>query len=285
MHYKIKDTILIFNYHFDDIIKFGEIPNFITKLIFNDKFNKPIQPNILPKTLTNITFGRKFNQDLIEFVLPKNLKSLTFGEDFNRPIKQYILPKTLESISFGRKFKQNVNTICLPKSIKSINYYNLNSNLNISNPNIIYRPTFILNDCDIRACGITFYTFINNELYILLLKYVNYEDFGGKTDKVDKNVLYTASRETVEESNGFFDKKTIYNKLLNSFYTINRELKYCSFYMYIPYISCNVFSDIEYHINVKRSVEWINIHNLKYIDLNMRLKYDEYFKHLHEIKE
>lgn len=79
------------------------------------------------------------------------------------------------------------------------------------------RPTF---DCKyglIRAAGIIPYTLLNDNLYFLLQnKNEMYEDFGGKTENIDKSAIDTALRECSEESN----KILIFNKnnISNSFY-------------------------------------------------------------------
>ena len=80
------------------------------------------------------------------------------------------------------------------------------------------RPTFYV-DSDVkkpvRASGIVPYTYLNCVLHVLLLetmwpdtKEPYFEDFGGKTDRRDKNSYDTACRECEEESNNILNLRT-----------------------------------------------------------------------------
>ena len=135
-----------------------------------------------------------------------------------------------------------------------------------------------------KAGGILPYTIINNNVYFLLQKQFNkkttnkqslYSDFGGKREKTDPNIRYTAAREFSEETNGiFFNKQQ--NKNLNQniktstiitesllkhqlpLYIYNYNGKYLIYLLYVYPININKFDNIEFFTKLKRTCEWIN---------------------------
>ena len=149
------------------------------------------------------------------------------------------------------------------------------------------RPTFFFKnnpEWEIRAGGVTFYR-VNcetNEPEFLMIKYMgNYEDFGGKTDKVDNCIEDTVAREADEESNGIFNQREVF-KILKS-----RSGTYCKHSKYIVYVckTCKKynpvdFGDREYHDDIERTVEWVPYSNLidkkfikEYLHIRLRFKY------------
>ena len=105
------------------------------------------------------------------------------------------------------------------------------------------RPTFYFQSnykLPVRAAGILFYTFKNDELYLYILHTIKgvLEDLGGKTESVDNDMYETAAREADEESNSMFNRWGIRSLLYKSSsnHTVYlKESKYCLFI--IPAIS------------------------------------------------
>lgn len=145
------------------------------------------------------------------------------------------------------------------------------------------RPTFFLDDDPdkpLRAGGVLFYRKnpdTNNYELMLIHSRGKYEDFGGCTDKKDKNIIGTVTREVYEESNKIFRKKFIRSKLKKS---EPLYIKYCKYALYFIelkyYYDPEIFGDREIHDNIRRTVEWISydkfLENNFYKKLNFRLK-------------
>ena len=130
------------------------------------------------------------------------------------------------------------------------------------------RPTFYLDDDiekPLRAGGVLFYRFDIEEMeYKLLLIYSRdkYEDFGGCTDEIDKNIKETASREVEEESNHIFSKKYILDNISDEKSVYITHSKYILYFIelqedYDPI----VFGDREIHDGFDRTVEWISYYD------------------------
>jgi len=126
------------------------------------------------------------------------------------------------------------------------------------------RKTFYLfNNIDfpIRACGILFYRKNTNFEFLLINNYnrKTYEDFGGKTDDLDKSFIETAAREAEEESNGIFKKVDII-KNIGENYIYNKNFKYMLFVVEINKDFYNVdeseFGDYEKIDKIQRTVKW-----------------------------
>lgn len=129
------------------------------------------------------------------------------------------------------------------------------------------RPTFLLNNKQIRAAGVI--PFYKNR--VLLIK-VNgmYEDFGGKSDFQDNCIEDIAIRECKEESN----EKIIPNKKLLNYYEINNNAKYVMyFYPLENYICPSKFGRFEKGKDTKRLMEWINIRKLNKKNLHPRIRF------------
>lgn len=132
------------------------------------------------------------------------------------------------------------------------------------------RPIFKCKYGLIKASGIIPYTLINDNLYFLFqIKNGIYEDFGGRTESIDKSDIDTALRECSEESNKIlvFDKTNI----SNSFYY--KYSKYQTYFCYIENIDITKFGDFETINKVKRYVSWINTKDIKNIKLHPRLEW------------
>lgn len=153
------------------------------------------------------------------------------------------------------------------------------------------RPIFHYEEInEIKAGGILFYRYneITNENdFLLINSRNNYEDFGGRTDQVDSNIIDTISREVYEESNCIFEKDFIIKKIENNDEKI--YIPYCKYLLYIvkldDFYEIKDFGDTEIHDNIKRTCEWIPqskfMENAFIKKLNFRLKY---FKVLNHIK-
>jgi ADP-ribose pyrophosphatase YjhB (NUDIX family) len=124
------------------------------------------------------------------------------------------------------------------------------------------RPTFYKNnekDKPIRAGGVLFYYQDDGEPEILMIKNRGYyEDFGGKTEMVDRTIEDTIAREVEEESNSVFHRDEI-RSYLSDRNTINaHNSKYLLYFVKLDkYCDTSVFGDREYHDGFDRTVEWI----------------------------
>ena len=94
-----------------------------------------------------------------------------------------------------------------------------------------------------------------------------WEDFGGKTDKEDKNIIETAFRECEEESNGILNKEYL-EKLIKlnpkkCYYLLQNNL-YFIYMIYVSkkekeYLEHQDFGDFEIHDNIERKVSWVTL--------------------------
>lgn len=84
------------------------------------------------------------------------------------------------------------------------------------------RPIFYINDgCQCLGSGVIFYVKYSGKIYFLLQEEPNnnkykFCDLGGKTDIKDNNIIETAVREVMEETNG-----DLFNKLFKSGTSLN----------------------------------------------------------------
>lgn len=129
------------------------------------------------------------------------------------------------------------------------------------------RPTFIINNLQIRAGGvILYYKEQNKSISFLFIQCQNeIEPFGGKTDIIDKTLKDTVKREADEESNGII--KLTDEILLDWVYFPNS--KYILFFVeskikYDPIL----FGTKELYENIDRNVEWMQYD--KIIDQKIR---------------
>jgi hypothetical protein len=161
------------------------------------------------------------------------------------------------------------------------------------------RPTFNFknnvnneNQNQIRAGGIIFYKY-NKETcepdFLMIKCKKKYEDFGGKTDAVDKCIEETVAREAQEESNNIFKKNEVLKKLKTHIGA------YCKFSKYLVFI-CRTdieydpkkFGDYEQHDKLSRTVEWIPYSKLKNPEfikksLHIRLRFRYFFQRIDTI--
>lgn len=148
---------------------------------------------------------------------------------------------------------------------KIFNFDDLNQSKivnNFNNKNNIYYNT-------ISAAGCLIYKIINDQLYLLLIKYYNQawvelDDFGGKIDIDDENIFDTISRELLEETNNIIDYNTIAHYKNIHFY--NRNSKYYNILIQVNqdfHNDTTVFGNLEIHDNLYRFVKWYNYKDVK----------------------
>jgi len=124
------------------------------------------------------------------------------------------------------------------------------------------RPTFTLNEQQVRAGGVLFYYHNKkpDQFELLMINSRNkYEDFGGQTDEADKDFYDTICREVEEESNGIFPREFISDKIksLEPIY-----IKHCKYVLYCveldDHIDPSIFGDHEDTDDINRTVEWVS---------------------------
>jgi len=104
-----------------------------------------------------------------------------------------------------------------------------------------------------------------------------WEDFGGKTDKEDKDIITTAFRECSEESNKVLNKEFLEELIkLNKkkCYYLLQNNTYFIYVIYVPRVvkdklDSEIFGEKEFHDNIRRKVEWVD----KDVDLHPRIRY------------
>ena len=85
------------------------------------------------------------------------------------------------------------------------------------------RPIFYIdNGCPCLGAGVLFYVQTNNDIYFLMQKEdgnpkYSFCDLGGKTDVIDSNIIETAVREVMEETNGVLFSKLFKTKYHSKF--------------------------------------------------------------------
>ena len=144
------------------------------------------------------------------------------------------------------------------------------------------RPTFYTKDGQpIRAAGILCYVYHKSfdektkDKKIWLFRNQNniFSDTGGKTDKLDKSIIDTAIRETVEETNGhLFSSKHNYQiceKILKKEFEKQKPepiyVRNCKYLLYPlklryknKYLSLKRFGTKEIHDNMEHSYHWLD---------------------------
>ena len=159
------------------------------------------------------------------------------------------------------------------------------------------RPTFLYNndpELEIRAGGAIFYKIDENSIvqFMMLNARGKYEDFGGKTDLIDKSINHTIAREVDEESNHIFDKKDILKRIKKLTPCYTRTSKYQIYFIKLTeaesLLDVSIFGDKELHDDIPRTVEYISIDNLRDKDfiknkLCFRLKFKAFFKFVEEL--
>ena len=104
-----------------------------------------------------------------------------------------------------------------------------------------------------------------------------WEDFGGKSDKEDKDIIETAVRECSEESNHVLNKDFLEELIkLNKkkCYYLLQNNTYFIYVIYVPRVVKEklipeIFGEKELHDNIRRKVEWVD----KDVNLHPRIRY------------
>ena len=144
-------------------------------------------------------------------------------------------------------------------------------------------PIFYYNNdtsYELKAGGVLFYKYNKEEdkyEFLMINSRNQYEDFGGKTDVGDENIIKTISREVDEESNKIFSKEIIEEKIKN---LVTVYVKHCKYLLYFVELTDNYnpldFGKKEHHDNLNRTVEWVgqeNFYKEEFIkNLNFRLR-------------
>lgn len=119
--------------------------------------------------------------------------------------------------------------------------------------------------------GKTYYgggVILYNGSKILMQKSENknyWEDFGGRTDEEDKDVIYSAFREAKEESNGILTHsylKRLVKNNPNKCYPLKQNNSYFIYMIYVDReekskLKPERFGDYEFHDDIPRIVEWV----------------------------
>lgn len=156
------------------------------------------------------------------------------------------------------------------------------------------RPTFFFKNnqhLEIRAAGVLPYVRTEEGVEFLMIRCNRkYEDFGGKTDIVDKSIEETAARETEEESNCILKKDMLLEKIKNnSIPAYSKHSKYILYFVEVDeYYHPRKFGTREKHENIKRTVEWVPIEkfkDIKFIEkyVHFRLKFSYFFNCLDKL--
>lgn len=145
----------------------------------------------------------------------------------------------------------------------------------------ILRPTFYTNEgLPIRAGGILCYVVdnktknsIKKKYWLFRLQNNKFTDTGGKTDIKDKNIIDTAIRETVEETNGhLFSHKHDFEqctKILKKIFKIQQPeplyIQNCKYVLYPiqlkyknKFLSLKRFGLKEEHDNIEHKYMWLD---------------------------
>jgi hypothetical protein len=147
---------------------------------------------------------------------------------------------------------------------------------------------------EIKAGGVVFYYYDrkNNELKFLLIKNrEKYEDFGGKTDPLDKTIEETIAREVEEESNEIFTKTNIIKRIENKNPLYTKNSKYLLYFCRLKSsenYNPSIFGTKEIYENIPRTVEWISYDKLKnssFIKKNLsyRLRFRTFFTKINKL--
>ena len=162
----------------------------------------------------------------------------------------------------------------------------------------MFRPTYYYNDINdnnnkknpLRAGGCLFYKFDeNNKMHVLLIKnHGKYEDFGGKTDEVDKCIDDTIIREVMEESNYLIDECELKDQLDKNNCVYVKRSKYLLYIIEASEKQANLtgkmFGNKELHDNLFRIVEWMEYEEMKLKkNIHVRLLCADIFNHLDTI--
>ena len=146
------------------------------------------------------------------------------------------------------------------------------------------RPKFLFNNKEVLSAGVLLYTIIDNNTYYLLRKDNSkknnnkWSDLGGKSDKEDKVLFDTITRELLEETNYEINKLLNINNfdslkswIIKSNYVIiyNKICKYLIFKIRLYDLKITDLNDIYAEDTI---VSWKYINNNTKILLHPRLK-------------
>ena len=92
-----------------------------------------------------------------------------------------------------------------------------------------------------------------------------WEDFGGRTDEEDKDVIYSAFREAKEESNGILTHsylKRLIKKNPDKCYPLVQNNTYFIYMIYVDReektkLKGDIFGECEFHDGIPRIVDWV----------------------------
>ena len=154
------------------------------------------------------------------------------------------------------------------------------------------RPTFYYDTIEnpTRASGILLWDFdqnLNQIKFLMIFANGRYEDFGGKTDDEDENILETACREMSEESNFILKSDDLVIDTKNCIY--NKNSKYLIFLAKLNKITWKLddFGDREEYENISRIVKWVTIEEFTELfqtnKLHIRLKIDNLIQKILDI--
>lgn len=127
------------------------------------------------------------------------------------------------------------------------------------------KKTFYLNkdkEKPITAGGVIIYRFVSGNMELLMADTRgNYEDLGGRCDKVDKDICTTVAREASEESNELLDKRSIKKRLKDEIPIYMPKMKYVVFVIEATKEEAKLvssdFGDKELHDDIERKIKWI----------------------------
>ena len=116
------------------------------------------------------------------------------------------------------------------------------------------KPSHTTLENPVSTCGVLFYRFNKGNLQLLLTKYrdekwPNLDDFGGRIDKEDDDLIDTAIRETCEETNKLILLERYELEKIKLFY--NSSYKFATFLVQVNnnntfFDNCDVFGDKEF---------------------------------------
>ena len=131
------------------------------------------------------------------------------------------------------------------------------------------RPCFSVDHNEYVSAGIIPYTIKDGRTSFLMQAVVkrgwDWEDFGGKSDAVDKSILDVAIRECLEELNHEVTREFLVSCLHHEKTIVCPipDSKYMLYFMYIPlehmkFFNTERFGDLEKMHKISRTVHWVD---------------------------